>query len=55
MSFLEAREIAIKALALAIEKDGSSGGNLRIVNVKNSGESSEELLFNNEVKRIINS
>ena len=44
MNFYESREVAVKALALAIHHDSSSGGNLRIVDMKNNGTSSEEIL-----------
>lgn len=53
MNFYEAREIAVKALALAITHDGSSGGNMRIVDMKNTGVAQEELLMNSEVRRLV--
>ena len=55
MNFYETREAAVKALALAILSDGSSGGNMRLVDVKSNGVSSEEILLNSEVKRVIRS
>ncbi len=53
MSFYESRELALKAVALAIDSDGSSGGNVRIVDIKNSGEYSQEIIVNREVKNIL--
>ena len=37
MNYTEARALAIKAVAFAILNDGSSGGNIRIIDVKRSG------------------
>ena len=53
MNFYESREAAVKAIALAIVHDGSSGGNLRIVDLKDNGKSSEEIIQNKEIRRIL--
>ncbi len=37
LSFFEVRDLAIKALALAMDVDGSSGGNIRLNDVKSTG------------------
>ena len=42
MSYLEARDLVIKALSLAMDIDSSSGGNIRLNDVKNNGSTSEE-------------
>lgn len=55
MSYYDVREIAVKALALAITHDGSSGGNMRLVDLKNTGVASEEILLNSEVRRLVES
>ena len=53
MSFYQTREILLKAVALAIKVDASSGGNIRLTNVNNKGESSEEVILNKEIKNLI--
>ena len=53
MSFSEARQILLEALALAMDTDGSSGGNIRLTDVKTSGDSSEEIIENKELRNII--
>jgi hypothetical protein len=53
LSFYEARDLAIKAVAFAIQNDGSSGGNIRIVDVKRNGVASEEILDNREVRVLV--
>ena len=50
MGMLEARDLAVKAISLAIEADGGRGGNCRIVDVKESGESRMEIVDNSVVK-----
>ncbi len=40
MSYLEARDLMIKSVALAIELDSGSGGNIRINDVKSNGKAS---------------
>ena len=37
MTYFEARELALRATCLAIDSDGSSGGNVRLVDVKKNG------------------
>lgn len=53
MSFYEVREVLLKGMALAITNDGSSGGNIRLTDVKNNGESQDEIILNKEVKNLI--
>ena len=40
-------------MAFAIQNDGSSGGNIRIVTIKNNGNTNEELIDNREVKKLV--
>lgn len=54
MNFYEAREVVVKALALAIVHDGSSGGNMRVVDLKTNGTTSEEILLHSEIRRVLN-
>lgn len=54
MNFYETREVAVKALALAIVHDGSSGGNMRIVDLKANGTTTEEILLHSEIRRVLN-
>ena len=53
MSFYEVREVLLKGMALAINNDGSSGGNIRLTDVKNNGESQDEIILNKEIKNLI--
>jgi 20S proteasome subunit beta 1 len=53
MSYYEGREALIKAVGLAIHVDSSSGGNIRLVDVKLNGESTEEIIDHHEIKNII--
>ena len=53
MSYYETREALIKAVALAISVDGSSGGSIRLVDVKKSGEANEEIIDHHEIKNIL--
>ena len=53
MNYYETREAAVKALALAIVTDGSSGGNMRLVDLKTNGTFTEEILLNQEIRRVI--
>ena len=50
MSYLEARNLIVKALALAIDVDGSSGGNIRLNDIKSTGTDREELVENKEIR-----
>ena len=53
MTYFEAREIALKATCLAIDSDGSSGGNVRMIDVKKNGQASEEIVDHNEVLKML--
>lgn len=53
LSYIEATELAAKAVSLAIDSDGSSGGNVRIVDVKNTGESRMDVIDNSRLSEII--
>jgi len=53
MSYIEASELAIKAVSLAIDSDGSSGGNVRIVDVRNNGESKMDIIDNSKLLEIL--
>ena len=53
MSFAEAREVAIKAVSLAIDSDGGSGGNARICNISNTGRSEMEVIDNKELRDMV--
>lgn len=37
MTYFEARELALRATCLAIDSDGSSGGNVLMVDIKSNG------------------
>lgn len=37
MSFQEARKFAVEAVSLAIARDGSSGGGVRLMNITKEG------------------
>ena len=52
MTFSQARELSIKGVVFAIQNDGSSGGNIRIVDVKRSGETTEDIIDNKEIKKL---
>jgi len=53
LSYIEATELAIKAVSLAIDSDGSSGGNVRIVDVKYTGETKMDIVDNSKLLEII--
>lgn len=53
LSYIEARELAMKAVSLAIDSDGSSGGNVRLVDIKATGESSMDIIDNNRLLEVI--
>lgn len=53
LSYIEAKELALRSVALAIDSDGSSGGNVRLVDVKATGESTMELVDNSRLNEFI--
>ena len=50
LSYIEAKELALRAVSLAIDSDGSSGGNVRLVDVKATGESAMEIVDNSKLE-----
>jgi hypothetical protein len=48
------RDLSIRAVLFAIQNDGSSGGNIRLINVSKNGEAFEELIFNNQLRSLLN-
>lgn len=53
LSYIEAKELALKAVSFAIDSDGSSGGNVRLVDVKATGETSTDFVQNNLLLEVI--
>lgn len=53
LSYIEAKELALRAVSLAIDSDGSSGGNVRLVDVKATGESAMEIVDNSRLNEFI--
>ena len=53
LSYIEAKELAMRAVSFAIDSDGSSGGNVRLVDVKASGESFMDIMDNSRLLDVI--
>ena len=49
------RDILIKALALAIQVDNSSGGNIQVIDISESGEIKQDLIDHNDIPKVIDS
>ena len=53
LSYIEAKELALRAVSLAIDSDGSSGGNVRLVDVKSTGETTMDIVDNSRLGEFI--